>query len=449
MTWVRYGRREYVPNGQVATMARHFPLGRRHWLVAAAFATALGVLVVPASTPQSPAVAADPDDRRDNLKDRKADVNDRLQSAHRDLDESSVQLLSASRALSQAQAELSSAQSELARIRGQLAAAIELDRVMQSRLEAAEQRLETAKSQLRKTRREVRAAEDRLAEFVVASYEYGDPGLVSLGIVLDGGSPSEFGRNLSLADSVIGAQGATVDDLEAKRTVARAHQAAVKRLRDEVAKRRAEAAENLERKQELEAEQEAQTAKVRALVAKRQVAEQAAERAKQIDLDRIDTLKAKREKIKERLERIAERQNGPGIQVDRSGGWLSWPVSDTYITSPYGMRFHPILHYWKLHDGTDFGAGCGTPVYAAASGTVISQYYDSAYGNRITIAHGNVNGVSLSTSYNHLTSFVAGYGPVKRGELIGYAGTTGWSTGCHLHFMVYENGATTDPMTWL
>jgi murein DD-endopeptidase MepM/ murein hydrolase activator NlpD len=140
------------------------------------------------------------------------------------------------------------------------------------------------------------------------------------------------------------------------------------------------------------------------------------------------------------------RSIGPGD----SGGWLSWPVADTYVTSPYGMRFHPILHYWKLHDGTDFGAGCGTPVYAAASGTVISEYYDSAYGNRITLNHGNVNGVSLSTSYNHLTSFVAGYGQhVARGELIGYAGTTGWSTGCHLHFMVYENGATVDPMTWL
>jgi murein DD-endopeptidase MepM/ murein hydrolase activator NlpD len=431
-------------------MARHFPLGRRHWLVAAAFATALGVLVVPASTPQAPAVAADPDDRRDDLKDRKADVNDRLKGAHRDLDESSAQLLNASRALSQAQSQLVDAQHELARIKGQLAAAIELEKMMQARLEAAEQRLAAAKAALRRTRQEVATAEDRLADFVVASYEYGSPGLVSLGIVLDGGSPSEFEQNLSLADSVIGAQGATIDDLEAKRTVAQAHEAAVEELRDEVARRRAEAQENVERKEALKVQQEAQTAKVRALVDQRRVAEQAAERAKQLDLDRIQTLEAKREKIKDRLERIAERLNGPGIQVNRSGGWLSWPVADTYITSPYGMRFHPILHYWKLHDGTDFGAGCGTPVYAAASGTVISEYYDSAYGNRITLNHGNVNGVSLSTSYNHLTSFVAGYGQhVARGELIGYAGTTGWSTGCHLHFMVYENGATVDPMTWL
>jgi murein DD-endopeptidase MepM/ murein hydrolase activator NlpD len=133
-----------------------------------------------------------------------------------------------------------------------------------------------------------------------------------------------------------------------------------------------------------------------------------------------------------------------------AGARLAWPVADPYVTSPYGMRLHPILHYWKLHDGTDFGAGCGTAVYAAATGTVVSAYYDNAYGNRLTISHGPVDGVGLSTSYNHLSSYVVGDGDrVGRGDLIGYVGTTGWSTGCHLHFMVYENGSTVDPMTWL
>jgi len=125
-------------------------------------------------------------------------------------------------------------------------------------------------------------------------------------------------------------------------------------------------------------------------------------------------------------------------------------VTNTYITSPYGMRLHPILHIWELHDGTDFHALCGTPVYAAADGRVLSEYYNAGYGNRIIIDHGLVNGVSLPTSYNHLTSFVAGTGQqVSRGQLIAYSGTTGYSTGCHLHFMVYVNGATVDPMTWL
>ncbi len=123
---------------------------------------------------------------------------------------------------------------------------------------------------------------------------------------------------------------------------------------------------------------------------------------------------------------------------------------NTYITSPYGMRMHPILHVWKLHDGTDFHADCGTPVYAAAPGRVLSEYYNEGYGNRIILDHGFVRGVSLQTSYNHLTSFVARSGQhVKRGQLIAYSGTTGYSTACHLHFMVYVNGYTVNPVTWL
>ena len=77
------------------------------------------------------------------------------------------------------------------------------------------------------------------------------------------------------------------------------------------------------------------------------------------------------------------------------------------------MRMHPILHVCKLHDGTDFHADCGTPVYAAANGRVISEYYNAGYGNRIILDHGFVKGVSLQTSYNHLTSFVAASRPAS------------------------------------
>jgi murein DD-endopeptidase MepM/ murein hydrolase activator NlpD len=432
-------------------MARLFPLGRRSWLIATTLAAALGVFVSTAAVPQAPAaVMGDPDDRRDDLKGRKADVNDRLHGAHRDYDESSAELLAATRALNAAQAKLEAAQQHLARTEGQLSAAQAMDDLMQDRLDEAQARLDYAEEALDDSRRDVHEAKDSLAEFIVTTYEYGSPSLTSLSLVLQGGEPSDFGRNMALADSVVGAQSATIDDLRAKKTILRVREQAVQRLRDQVAKRREEAAENLHRMEVLEAKAEEQTEEVQALVAERQAAEQKAEAAKQIDLARIKTLEAKREKIKDRLERLAERLNGPGIRVNNSGGWLSYPVTGTYITSPYGMRYHPILHYYKLHDGTDFGAGCGTPVYAAASGTVISEYYDDAYGNRVTISHGNVNGVSLATSYNHLTSFVASSGErVARGELIAYSGTTGWSTGCHLHFMVYENGSTVDPMSWL
>ena len=119
------------------------------------------------------------------------------------------------------------------------------------------------------------------------------------------------------------------------------------------------------------------------------------------------------------------------------------------ITSAYGMRFHPVLKYWKLHDGTDFGAGCGTAMHAAASGVVSEKYYNPGYGNRLMIDHGKVDGKYVTTGYNHAIRYVVGKGDhVKKGQVIGYVGTTGFSTGCHLHLMVWINGGVVNPMSW-
>jgi murein DD-endopeptidase MepM/ murein hydrolase activator NlpD len=114
------------------------------------------------------------------------------------------------------------------------------------------------------------------------------------------------------------------------------------------------------------------------------------------------------------------------------------------------MRFHPILHIWKLHDGTDFGAGCGTPIHAAASGVVTDKYYNGGYGNRLFVSHGVIDGSSITTVYNHLSKYNVRNGQrVRKGQVIGYVGTTGYSTGCHLHFMVYQDGRVVNPMKWL
>jgi murein DD-endopeptidase MepM/ murein hydrolase activator NlpD len=113
------------------------------------------------------------------------------------------------------------------------------------------------------------------------------------------------------------------------------------------------------------------------------------------------------------------------------------------------MRFHPVLHYWRLHAGTDFGASCGTPVRAAASGTVVRAGWAGGFGNQVVIDHGRMRGAGLASSYNHLSRIIARGGRVSRGQLIGYSGTTGLSTGCHLHFEVYVNGVHVNPMNWL
>jgi len=160
---------------------------------------------------------------------------------------------------------------------------------------------------------------------------------------------------------------------------------------------------------------------------------------------------------KEKAEREAAEKSGGSsgdssstADTERGSGYLSYPVKSVVITSPYGWRFHPVLHYWRLHAGTDFRAYCGTPIYAAAPGKVEWAKMLAGFGNQVMVNHGTVDGVNLMTSYNHLTRFAVSTGEhVKRGQLVGYSGETGTVTACHLHFEVYKNGVTVNPMTML
>jgi murein DD-endopeptidase MepM/ murein hydrolase activator NlpD len=144
----------------------------------------------------------------------------------------------------------------------------------------------------------------------------------------------------------------------------------------------------------------------------------------------------------------AGRQIGPG---GPRAGFLSYPVNGP-VSSEFGPRFDPIMQVWRLHAGIDFAVDCGSPVYAAAGGDVILTTPTSqsgGYGNRLVIDHGLQRGVDLTTTYNHLTSFVVTGGHVDRGQLVAYSGTTGFSTGCHLHFETREDGIPVDPRLWL
>lgn len=127
-------------------------------------------------------------------------------------------------------------------------------------------------------------------------------------------------------------------------------------------------------------------------------------------------------------------------------GVFMLPVRGRF-TSPYGMRVHPVTGVYKLHDGQDIGASCGTPMRAAYGGVVSERYYNRGYGNRLMIDHGRVNGHHVTTGYNHATHYTVRVGQrVSKGQVIGYVGNTGYSTGCHLHLMVWQNGRVVNPM---
>lgn len=123
---------------------------------------------------------------------------------------------------------------------------------------------------------------------------------------------------------------------------------------------------------------------------------------------------------------------------------LGAPLSKPSVSSPYGKRVNPMSGYGEeMHTGTDFAGSCGTPVLAAGSGTVTeSGWHPYGGGQRIVIDHGK----GLQTTYNHLDSLGTAVGEkIDRAEAIGAVGSTGNSTGCHLHFEVVVDGKTVDP----
>jgi murein DD-endopeptidase MepM/ murein hydrolase activator NlpD len=137
--------------------------------------------------------------------------------------------------------------------------------------------------------------------------------------------------------------------------------------------------------------------------------------------------------------RIQASQGSYGVPVRPSGGGLMWPVSGP-VTSPFGWR------WGRMHEGIDIAVPSGTPVHAAQSGRVIIAGWMGGYGNLVVIDHGG----GLSTAYGHNSSFAVGAGSsVSQGQVVAYSGSTGNSTGPHVHFEVRVNGSPVDPLGYL
>jgi murein DD-endopeptidase MepM/ murein hydrolase activator NlpD len=160
------------------------------------------------------------------------------------------------------------------------------------------------------------------------------------------------------------------------------------------------------------------------------------------EVDEIDSLQAASAALTERIRAAQARRNAAtpsGTSSTPSSAGLIWPASGP-VTSPFGWR------WGRMHEGIDIGAPYGAPIHAAASGTVIYCGWESGYGNLTVIDHGG----NLATAYGHQSSIAVACGQqVTQGQVIGYVGSTGHSTGPHLHFEVRINGSPVDPMGYL
>lgn len=392
--------------------------------------------------------------RGDDLKDRKNEVTREVKRAHEHLDESTAKLVRAKKALDAARADLGRAREVLQTAHHETLAAALLDEQAQARLDEAEAELAATERRVADASRRIDEQEALLRSFAVETYQSGDTMLLSLSAVLSSDQPVDLVDRLGSVRTIADRQAAAISRLEAARTVLEVQQVRLEQTRDAVAERRAEAAETLEQRAAAEGRASAAKLEVQRLadIAKDRKAD--ARKARAQDLKKLRKMRKEQKRVERMLDRYYEKlrrqqaRRDARVAPSKSTG-LMWP-SAGWISSPFGMRRHPIYRYYRLHNGVDIASPCGRPVRASAGGRVVARYYSAVYGNRVVIGHGIRNGKGLATVYNHMRRFSTYTGEkVRRGEVIGFVGSTGWSTGCHNHFMVLRNGRPVDPGPWL
>lgn len=413
----------------------------------AAAAIALGTLSVPPAV--YPASA-------DDLKDRQKQVEKQIDRANEQVEESSKELRVAGDRLEAAQSQLLDSRTALATARGKLAVAQERDAAAAAELVQAEALLAQAKAEVAAGEADAAAQRDVVGDTIKRLYTEGDPDLLAFASLMESASAQDLNRRAEVNEAMVDKQARDYDRLQAAEVLLEVREDQVATATDAVSVQRGQAAANLAETQQLEVEAADAKASVVSLVDERASAREEAAKLRARDVRALKAAEREKKQIEARLARIAARalararaRAAANGRVGPTTGLLQRPVPGA-VTSPFGYRTHPIYGYWGLHDGTDFGVSCGEPIVAAEDGRVISSYWSAVYGNRLIIDNGALAGAGIATIYNHAASYTVGVGDtVQRGQVVGYVGSTGWSTGCHLHFTVMANGQAVDSENYL
>jgi murein DD-endopeptidase MepM/ murein hydrolase activator NlpD len=385
-----------------------------------------------------------------SLDHRRAKVQRSISQAQTDIGEASSRLRRATNRLQAAAGTLQSAKIGLRELKVSLDVAIDNQRLAERRLNLARAELRSTRARLAASREATEAQGDEVVDAIVSRYQQVDPQLLAVNSLLGSDNFSDLIRRESANEVIVANQEQLFDQLRASEIIMEVEEGRAEEAAEIVAAASREAAEAVSRQRTLAIETREATRAIVKLVGRRREARQEAARARERDLAVLQRLESEEDRIRDQIRRRALRAAARGRHDSSSpqGGYLGSPVEGV-VTSPYGFRTHPIYGYWSLHDGIDFGAACGQPLFAAASGVVTSAYYSSVYGQRLFVRAGVAGGQSITLIYNHAAGYRVRPGDrVQRGQVIGSVGDTGWSTGCHLHFTVLANGAAKDPANW-
>lgn len=349
------------------------------------------------------------------------DLNDKLQNLQEQINESRVQQENWQVVINEITEKLKIIQVELNEAAGRL-------RSIQNEQEAINKQIKQTEEEIRKAEIHLKQRQDILNKRVRSIYMHGQ--LSYLEVITGAKSFSDFANRLELLKRIIHSDFKLIQEIQKQKAL-------IEAKKDELQ----------QKKNKLDAlAEEAKKAEdqIRAKKEEQQQIMNEAKRQKDAAAAMEADLIAESNNVRRLIQARSGSLQGEGAIVQGSGTFI-WPCNGP-ITSPFGYRTHPIFGTTIYHAGMDIGVDYGTPIHAADGGTVILAGWCGGYGNAVIIDHGN----GLQTLYGHNTSVAVSEGQaVSQGEVIAYAGSTGYSTGPHCHFEVRENGEAVDPMGYL
>lgn len=365
----------------------------------------------------------------------------KIHVVHEKLNAKRAQLQDAKHRVGSLQEQLQATNRNIAAVNGTLA-------VLGARMRSTEKKLAWNHVQLDAARKTLQRHNEALKRRLIDAYEHGDLGYID--VLLESRSFADFVERWNDIRYIIKANETTIRQRRTVEAQVRGIERSLLGVQALLAGEQAQARQQrlaldalASQRKDLLAQANEQRAAVAQEVAQLDEISQEEETA----LENLIREKQREEAARREAERRARQLAGEAVPpVAGAPGSVSWPVSGA-ITSPFGMREHPVLGGIRAHTGIDIAASQGTTIAAAAEGRIIvAGWTDGGYGNMVVIDHGG----SMSTLYGHMSAVFVGAGQdVQRGQAIGAVGSTGRSTGPHLHFEVRINGVPVDPMSYL
>ena len=365
-------------------------------------------------------------------------LQNQIEAAGEDLDNANAAVKQALNAYNQAQRELDAAKSELAKANQVLAAANAADAAAAAELRRAEAATDAARRKLQKLKDELLGEQQMVTRLIGSVYRAGP--VSQLNALLSAQSPAELTQLLQTIERWTKDKEVSIEKLTAAKLRVTEQTQVLAAAEAQVALKKEAVHAKALLAQDAAAKARAAKVKVDAAAAVRAKALAAAEKHRAAVKKRYDQLKAEQR----RLEAEAKKGSAAGSGLTFSGE-LTWPVPGARISGNVGPRIHPVYGYRSCHTGMDLAAPSGTTIKAAADGVVVSVINSGAYGLHTLITHGS----GLTTMYAHQSRASVSAGQkVTAGQKVGAVGSTGWSTGPHLHFEVRINGTAYNPMGW-